>query len=81
MMAAFVDDPRQVTRQQMDAWAADFDGWALRRIGRRNAALYGAALEVAERLAAADDALSRWIGKDALWELKSHRVIARLQVP
>jgi 3-methyladenine DNA glycosylase AlkD len=29
MLAAFVDDPRQVTPAQMDRWARDFDSWAL----------------------------------------------------
>lgn len=27
ILAALVDDPKQVTRRQMDAWAADFDSW------------------------------------------------------
>jgi 3-methyladenine DNA glycosylase AlkD len=27
ILAAFVDDPTQVTPEQMDAWAADFDSW------------------------------------------------------
>ena len=27
MLAVFVDDPAQVTPEQMDAWAADFDSW------------------------------------------------------
>ena len=29
MLATMVDDPAQVTRQQMEAWAKDFDNWAL----------------------------------------------------
>ena len=29
MLAAFVDDPRCVTRRQMNAWAGDFDNWAV----------------------------------------------------
>lgn len=28
-VACFVDDPRQVTPEQMDSWAADFDNWAI----------------------------------------------------
>lgn len=28
-VAAFVDEPRRVTRRQMNAWAADFDNWAI----------------------------------------------------
>lgn len=29
LLAAFVDDPARVTARQMDAWARDFDNWAL----------------------------------------------------
>ncbi len=29
ILAALIDDPKQVTPQQMDAWAADFDSWDL----------------------------------------------------
>ncbi len=29
MLAAFVADPTQVTRPQMDRWAKDFDNWAI----------------------------------------------------
>lgn len=29
ILATLVDDPRQVTRQQMHAWAADFNNWAI----------------------------------------------------
>jgi 3-methyladenine DNA glycosylase AlkD len=29
MLAAFVEDPELVTPAQMDAWAADFDNWAI----------------------------------------------------
>ena len=42
---------------------------ALRAIGRRNRALKSAAVEVARRLAASENATARWVGKDALREL------------
>jgi 3-methyladenine DNA glycosylase AlkD len=29
MLAAFLDDPQRVTRGQMDAWAGEFDNWAV----------------------------------------------------
>lgn len=29
MLAALIDDPKRVTRSQMNAWAADFDNWAI----------------------------------------------------
>jgi 3-methyladenine DNA glycosylase AlkD len=44
--------------------------WALRAIGgKRNPILQAAALDVAVRLAASDDATARWVGKDALRQL------------
>ena len=52
--------------------------WALRGIGRRNAALNAAAIEVARRLAASPDAAARWVGKDALRDLTSPAMIKRL---
>src|SRR5512139_3622373 len=27
ILAAFIDDPKQVTPEQMDRWAAEFDSW------------------------------------------------------
>lgn len=46
--------------------------WALRGTGRRNAELYAAALAVAERLAASPEPAARWVGKDAIRDLKKH---------
>ena len=52
--------------------------WALRRIGRRNAALHAASVPVARRLADSPNAGARWVGKDALRELTSDAVTAKL---
>jgi 3-methyladenine DNA glycosylase AlkD len=52
--------------------------WALRSIGRRNLALNTAALAVARRLAPAEEAAPRWVGKDALRELANPKVRSRL---
>jgi 3-methyladenine DNA glycosylase AlkD len=52
--------------------------WALRSIGRRNPALNAAALVTARRLARSKKAACRWVGKDALRELESPKVRARL---
>lgn len=52
--------------------------WALRAVGRRNAALNTAAVAVARRLAASPEAAPRWVGKDALRELTSAPVVRRL---
>ena len=157
LLAAMIDDPKQVTRRQMNAWARDFDNWgvcdtvcwhlfdytpyawetlrkwsasprefvkragfammagqaghnktatdaqflallplieknagddrnfvkkavnwALRRIGGRSPKLHAAALALARRLAASDEASRRWIGKDALRDLSRPVVHARL---
>jgi 3-methyladenine DNA glycosylase AlkD len=52
--------------------------WALRGIGRRSLALHRAALAASKRLALAEEASCRWVGKDALRELSSVKVRAQL---
>ena len=52
--------------------------WALRSLGRRNAALHAASLKVAERLSSSSKLAARWVGKDALRELTSPAVKKRL---
>ena len=44
--------------------------WALRGIGHRGPKLWTAAMATAERLAASEDATARWIGRDAVKDLK-----------
>jgi 3-methyladenine DNA glycosylase AlkD len=157
MLAAMIDDPQQVTRAQMNAWARDFDNWgicdtvcwhlfdytpfaweairrwskaraefvkraafamiagqaghnktagddqflallpliekgagddrnfvkkavswALRRIGHRSLPLQGAAVTLAQRLAASDRLSCRWVGKDVLRDLTRPMVRARI---
>jgi 3-methyladenine DNA glycosylase AlkD len=51
---------------------------SLRAIGKRNPELNDAALTVARRLAASQDATARWVGKDAMRELTSASVTRRL---
>ena len=53
--------------------------WALRTIGKRSLALNAAALAASKRLARSEGAAPRWVGKDALRELASPQVQARLQ--
>ncbi|HWM23418.1 MAG TPA: DNA alkylation repair protein [Chthoniobacterales bacterium] len=55
--------------------------WALRCIGKRDPALNLAARAVAKRLALSKEASCRWVGKDALRELASPKVRARLARP
>lgn len=52
--------------------------WALRSIGKRSPMLNKEAVAVAKRLAAREDSASRWVGKDALREITSPAVRARL---
>lgn len=52
--------------------------WALRLIGRRNAALHAKALACARRLASSHDGTARWIGKDAVRELTGPIVMRRV---
>lgn len=45
--------------------------WALRQIGKKNPALNAAAMDVAKRLAASSGRTARWIGTDALNDMRS----------
>ena len=47
--------------------------WALRSVGRRNAALRQRSLDLARRLAASANPAARWIGRDAARELERRR--------
>lgn len=63
-------DPRNFVKKAVN--------WALRQIGKRNAACHGPALALSERLAASDDKTKRWIGRDAVKELTSEKVAAKI---
>jgi 3-methyladenine DNA glycosylase AlkD len=52
--------------------------WALRQIGKRNLDLNKKAIETALRIKRVDSGTARWIGSDALRELKSEKVRIRL---
>ncbi len=52
--------------------------WALRSIGRRNLSLNQACVAMAQRLAASESAAARWVGTDALRELRSPKVRSAL---
>lgn len=53
--------------------------WALRAIGKRNAVLHAAALAAARRIQQQGSRSARWIAADALRELQTEAVLARLQ--
>ncbi|UCD36821.1 MAG: DNA alkylation repair protein [Fidelibacterota bacterium] len=52
--------------------------WALRQIGKRNAALNARAITVAREIQALENPTARWIANDALRELQSSAVQERL---
>jgi 3-methyladenine DNA glycosylase AlkD len=52
--------------------------WALRQIGKRNANLHVAAVETASRLRDSESRAARWVASDALRELESDAVLARV---
>lgn len=64
-------DPRNFVRKAVN--------WALRNIGKRNRACHAAALVLAHRLAESSDKTARWIGKDAVRELTSEKILNRLK--
>ncbi|MDD2919143.1 DNA alkylation repair protein [Rhodoferax sp.] len=53
--------------------------WALRNIGKRNAALNNAAIDAARRIQQQGSRAALWIAADALRELNSTAVLARIQ--
>lgn len=53
--------------------------WALRNIGKRNMVLNRAAIRSAERIRKQEHSAAKWIAGDALRELKSEAVQARLR--
>ncbi|WP_331374513.1 DNA alkylation repair protein [Sinorhizobium chiapasense] len=52
--------------------------WALRQIGKRNAACHGPALALAQKLAASENRTARWTGRNAERELNGTQVRGRL---
>ncbi|MFD2092663.1 DNA alkylation repair protein [Blastococcus deserti] len=80
------DDPRFVAFLTDVARTADDDrpvvrkgaSWALRQIGKRGPGLHARAVETAVELAGRADRGARWVGKDALRELRSPRVLDRI---
>jgi 3-methyladenine DNA glycosylase AlkD len=71
LVVAAADDERPLVRKGAS--------WALRQIGKRNRHLNGLAVDAAARLRAAPGRGARWVGADALRELRDPRVQARLE--
>jgi 3-methyladenine DNA glycosylase AlkD len=62
LIAAAAGDERNMVKKAVN--------WALRAIGKKNAALRERAIDAAEKIAAIDSRSARWIASDALRELK-----------
>lgn len=71
IIKAQADDDRNVVKKAVN--------WALRQIGKRSLTLNEKAVRLAEQLARLNSKSARWIAKDALRELKSEAVKARLE--
>ena len=54
--------------------------WALRQIGKRSSGLNRRAIYTAEQIERIDSRAARWVARDALRELRSDAVQARLRV-
>jgi len=71
IIRAGADDPRNFVKKAVN--------WAIRNIGKRNLALNQAAIALSQELLLMEDKTSRWIARDALKELQSEKMQARLQ--
>lgn len=65
-------DPRNFVKKAVN--------WALRNIGKRSLVCHEPALALAQKLAASDDKIACWIGKDAVKELSSDKILKRLEI-
>ena len=52
--------------------------WALRHLGHRSAALHAGAVKTATKLSRSADATERWVGKDALRDIKRPAVLKKV---
>lgn len=71
LIEAHSTDPRNFVKKAVN--------WALRNIGKRSRTCHAPALALSEKLAVSTDRTTRWIGRDAVKELSSEKVLARLQ--
>jgi 3-methyladenine DNA glycosylase AlkD len=71
MIAREAHDERNFVRKAVN--------WALRNIGKRNFRLNRAAIREAEKIRRQNSRAARWIARDALRELRSDAVQARLR--
>jgi 3-methyladenine DNA glycosylase AlkD len=80
---SFLDFLPVIKRESVDVrnYVKKAVNWALRHIGKRNAALNIMAIQAAKEIQAAGSKPGRWIAADAVRELTSEKVQERLRVP
>ena len=71
LVSEYSTDPRDSVKKAIN--------WALRQIGKRSRTLYPVALSLSRELAASENRQARWIGRDALRELTTEKIIARIK--
>jgi 3-methyladenine DNA glycosylase AlkD len=71
VIEAHSDDERNFVKKAVN--------WALRQIGKRSMYLNKLAIDTGERIKAQNSKPARWIASDALRELRSEAVLARIQ--
>ncbi len=72
LIERYANDPRNFVKKAVN--------WALRQIGKRSLECHGPALRLAEKLAASGDKAERWVGKGAVKELISEKVLERIRI-
>ena len=71
LLKAGADDDRNFVKKAVN--------WALRQIGKRNLVLHQAVMALARDIQGQGSKSARWIAADAIRELQSQQVLARLQ--
>ena len=72
MIETASDDPRNFVKKAVN--------WALRQIGKRSRKTHGPALALAEKLAKSANTARRWVGNDAVKELRNPKLLQRLGI-
>lgn len=72
LAAGEADDDRTLVKKAIS--------WAIRQVGKRSTACHAAAIDTAEEILARypDARAARWVARDALRELRSEKVLARI---
>ena len=70
LIEAGARDPRNFVKKAVS--------WALKGVGGKSRELHASALALAQRLATAEDAAQRWVGKDVARDLQKPATLRRI---